>query len=57
MEGVNDALKESFQMRLKDNSENSEVEVSEKILDAVYRTLNLPVKTDWQGIEHLWDIN
>lgn len=51
MEGVTEAIRESFDMRLAQSPASESA--SEEIIAAVYRTLNLPQKTAWSGIKEL----
>ncbi|MFB2834932.1 CRISPR-associated protein Csc3 [Floridanema evergladense] len=54
MEGVKAALRESFQMRQGEQSEDSEeIEVSEEMMREVARLLKLPNTGTWQGINDL----
>lgn len=46
-------IKDSFQMRVGDQSENPEPKVSEEMLVAVERLLNLPQTKTWQGTQEL----
>jgi CRISPR-associated protein Csc3 len=53
MEGVKNAIRESFQMRQANQSKESETEVSDEVIAAVSRLLNLSHATDWKAINEL----
>lgn len=53
IEGIESALRESFQLR-KESAQTSETsEVSEEAIAAVARSLSLPIATRWNGFEEL----
>ncbi|MEG4284146.1 CRISPR-associated protein Csc3 [Microcoleus sp. A006_D1] len=52
-EGIKEALRESIQMRRRSEQQEQEVELSEEIVAAVARMLNLPVANHFNGIDEL----
>ncbi|MBE9056980.1 CRISPR-associated protein Csc3 [Sphaerospermopsis sp. LEGE 08334] len=53
IEGINEALKESFQLRNQSTQTSEEIEVSEEMILAVNRMVNLPFATQLIGINEL----
>ncbi|MFN7852181.1 MAG: CRISPR-associated protein Csc3 [Dolichospermum sp.] len=53
LEGINEALKESFQLRNNSTETSEEIEVSEEMILAVNRMVNLPFATQLIGINEL----
>lgn len=53
IEGINEALKESFQLRNNSTETSEEIEVSEEMILAVNRMVNLPFATQLIGINDL----
>lgn len=53
IEGINEALKESFQLRNNSTETSEEIEVSEEMILAVNRMVNLPFATQLIGINEL----
>ena len=53
IEGINEALKESFQLRNNSTETSEEIEVSEEIILAVNRMVNLPFANQLIGINDL----
>lgn len=53
IKGINEALKESFQLRNNSTETSEEIEVSEEIMLAVNRMVNLPFATQLIGINDL----
>lgn len=53
IEGINEALKESFQLRNNSTETSEEIEVSEEMILAVHRMVNLPFANQLIGINEL----
>jgi CRISPR-associated protein Csc3 len=53
IEGINESLKESFQLRNNSTETSEEMEVSEEIILAVHRMVNLPFANQLIGINEL----
>lgn len=53
LEGILEALRESFQLRKESTDKPDESEASEEIIAAVAKTLSLPVALQWNGIDEL----
>jgi CRISPR-associated protein Csc3 len=53
MEGITNALQESFQLRNKSTQISEEIEVSEEMISAVNRMVNLPFASQLVGVNHL----
>ncbi|WP_323196390.1 CRISPR-associated protein Csc3 [Nodularia harveyana] len=53
IEGIKEALKESFQLRKESTKDSEETEVSQEMIAAVNRMVNLPVATQLIGINDL----
>ena len=53
LEGIFEALRESFQLRKESTHKPETSEASEEIVAAVARTLSLPIAIQWNGIDEL----
>lgn len=53
LEGILEALRESFQLRKESTDKPEESEASEEIIAAVAKTLSLPIALQWNGIDEL----
>ncbi|HBW30232.1 MAG TPA: CRISPR-associated protein Csc3, partial [Nostoc sp. UBA8866] len=53
MEGIKEALQESFQLRKESTQISEETEVSEEMIAAVSRMVNLPFAIRLNGVDHL----
>jgi CRISPR-associated protein Csc3 len=53
IEGIKEALQESFQLRNQSTQTSEEIEVSEEMISAVNRMVNLPFATQLIGIDNL----